>query len=436
MFELYPIGTYRSSHDGRMIRANAALLKLNGYDSEAQLLSTFNDLARQWYVDPNRRDEFMKLIEQDGHVLDFVSEIYRRKTGERLWVKENAHVLRDANGKILFYEGTVEDITERRRMEEEVQQQAFYDPLTQLPNRRLFNDRLSQTLARAKRAQSRFALLFIDLDKFKSINDKYGHATGDWLLESVARRIESCLRASDTAARVGGDEFLALLPDILTSEDTLAVADKIRIELDQPFITPSQMSLRSSSSIGIAIYPDHAHTEQELLRLGDRAMYRAKNSGGNDVKMCTLSTKPDDTADINIAGQSIDTLTWKTALNCGQQTLDSEHRELFRLANVLMEKAARRTEKPEQFEAAFDTLLVHVVEHFAHEEAILQSHGYEYFEEHAKMHRELISKVLKLRHPVDLQVGVPISELIDYFAMDVIAGHMMIEDQKFASLFF
>jgi diguanylate cyclase (GGDEF)-like protein/PAS domain S-box-containing protein len=243
MFELYPIGTYRSSHDGQMLRANAALLKLNGYDSEEELLSTFNDLARQWYVDPNRRDEFMKGIERDGHVLDFVSEIYRHKTGERLWVKENAHVLRDANGKILFYEGTVEDITERRRVEEEVQQLAFYDHLTRLPNRRLFHDRLSQTLTRAKREQSRMALLFIDLDKFKSINDQYGHEVGDWLLESVARRIESCLRASDTAARVGGDEFLALLPDMQTIEDALGVAEKIRIELDRPFVTPSQLLL-------------------------------------------------------------------------------------------------------------------------------------------------------------------------------------------------
>ena len=114
MFALFPIGCYRSSPDGRMINANPALLKLNGYDSEAELLAHFNDVGRQWYVDPNRRDEFIRLIERDGHVLDFVSEIHRHKTRERIWVKESAHVVRDAEGTILFYEGTVEDITESR----------------------------------------------------------------------------------------------------------------------------------------------------------------------------------------------------------------------------------------------------------------------------------------------------------------------------------
>ena len=114
MFELLPIGCYRSSPDGRMIRANPALLKLNGFDSEAELVAHFNDVARQWYVDPTRRDDFLRMIERDGHVVDFVSEIYRHKTRESIWVRENAHVVRDTHGIILFYEGTVEDITESR----------------------------------------------------------------------------------------------------------------------------------------------------------------------------------------------------------------------------------------------------------------------------------------------------------------------------------
>ncbi|WP_296529514.1 GGDEF domain-containing protein [Rhodoferax sp.] len=176
-----------------------------------------------------------------------------------------------------------------------MQQLAFYDPLTQLPNRRLLNDRLSQTLARARRAQSRMALMFIDLDKFKAINDQHGHEAGDWVLQTVAQRIKSCLRASDTAARVGGDEFLVILPDIQSSEDALAVAEKIRMELQQPFVSPNQLLLHASSSIGVAIYPDHANTEQDLLRLGDRAMYRAKTLGGNAALLCALNGEPQDT---------------------------------------------------------------------------------------------------------------------------------------------
>jgi diguanylate cyclase (GGDEF)-like protein len=137
------------------------------------------------------------------------------------------------------------------------------------------------------------ALLFIDLDKFKPINDTHGHEAGDWVLQAVAKRIESCLRASDTAARVGGDEFLVLLPDLQTSTDALAVAEKIRLALEQPFVTPSGVTLLASASIGIAIFPLHAQTEQHLMRLGDRAMYEAKNAGGNSVQMCALLKEPD-----------------------------------------------------------------------------------------------------------------------------------------------
>jgi diguanylate cyclase (GGDEF)-like protein len=173
----------------------------------------------------------------------------------------------------------------RKQLEKEVTQLAFFDTLTQLPNRRLFNDRFSQSLTRAKRAQASLALMFIDLDKFKPINDTHGHETGDWVLQTVARRIEGALRASDTAARVGGDEFLALLPDLKTSDDALGVAEKIRLALEQPFVTQSGVTLLASASIGIAIFPDHAQSGDDLLRLGDQAMYEAKNSGGNSVRM-------------------------------------------------------------------------------------------------------------------------------------------------------
>ena len=127
--------------------------------------------------------------------------------------------------------------------------------------------------------------MFIDLDKFKPINDTYGHEAGDWVLQTVARRIESGLRASDTAARVGGDEFLLLLPDLQSNDDALSVAEKIRMALDKPFVMPSGVTLLASASIGIAIYPDQAQSQEDLLRLGDRAMYEAKNAGGNLVRL-------------------------------------------------------------------------------------------------------------------------------------------------------
>ncbi|MFZ4540003.1 diguanylate cyclase domain-containing protein, partial [Propionivibrio sp.] len=372
--------------------------------------------------------------------IDFRGELEQPcKNGSTVWTEAITSSMRDSDGKFIGILGVSRDITERKRLEQEVQQLAFYDPLTHLPNRRLFNDRLSQTLARAKRAQTRMALMFIDLDKFKPINDQYGHEAGDWVLHSVARRIESCLRSSDTAARVGGDEFLVLLPDVQTGSDALAVAEKIRIELERPFVTPSKLSLRVSSSIGIAIYPDHANTEQDLLRLGDRAMYQAKRSGGNTVELSALSDELEDTDDINSvgghSGQSIVRLTWKAVFACGQQTIDNEHRELLRLSNVLLGKVVMRDEEPEQFDAAFDALLAHVVEHFAHEEAILHEHAYEHLQEHAQIHQSLVVQALKLRHPGNQAAGVSVGGLVDFLVTEVVARHMLTEDRKFAALF-
>lgn len=378
--------------------------------------------------------EMDKHFMDPGHAFDVLLRL-RHHDGSWRWVQSRGTALRDAQGRAVRFSGTHLDVTERKQLEEEVRQLAFYDHLTGLPNRRLLNDRLGQTLMRAKREQSRMALLFIDLDKFKPINDAYGHETGDWVLQSMARRIESCLRASDTAARMGGDEFLVLLPDVQTSDDALAVAEKIRAELARPYVTVSQLALQASSSIGVAIYPDHANTEEDLLRLGDRAMYQAKKLGGNTVGLCALSSEPEHGDDVASAGQSIVRLTWKAAFACGQQAIDEEHRELFRLGNVLLGHVATRTETPGQFEAAFDALLAHVVEHFAHEEAILQAHAYEYLQEHTKIHQTLVAQALKLRHSANHGAGASVGELVDFLVTEVVARHMLTEDRKFAKLF-
>lgn len=283
LFELLPIGAYRSSRDGRMIRANAALLKLNGYDTEEELLAKFNDVARQWYVDPTRRDEFMECIERDGHVLDFVSEIYRHKTRERIWIKENAHVLRDEQGNVVFYEGTVEDITERIRLEQELVKLAFNDALTGLPNRRLLLDRLKQAQYGSKRQNSYGAVLFLDLNKFKELNDAHGHEAGDQLLIEVARRLKLATRETDTVARLGGDEFVVLLGGLgddagKAAEHAAVAAEKIRQSLTEEYIL-GEIRHHASASIGIALFLGDAVDPERVIRNADVAMYETKRGG-------------------------------------------------------------------------------------------------------------------------------------------------------------
>lgn len=176
------------------------------------------------------------------------------------------------------------DITDRRAMEVRIQHLAHYDPLTDLPNRTLFTDRLQQALAIAKRDKAHLALMFIDLDKFKPINDTLGHDVGDLVLKEVAQRIQNCLRESDTVARIGGDEFIVLLPVIETEQGALGVAEKIRHLLNQP-IELAGRSLDISSSTGVAIYPVHGIDEKQLIKNADTAMYYAKAGGRNNVKI-------------------------------------------------------------------------------------------------------------------------------------------------------
>jgi len=174
------------------------------------------------------------------------------------------------------------DITEHMLAEERIQRMAHHDSLTGLPNRLLFNDRLNQALTLARRDASRFALLYLDLDQFKPVNDTMGHAVGDELLKSAAARIRRQVRESDTVARVGGDEFAVILSDIARREDAAIVAEKIVGALAAPFQlgSPAQ-SIEIGTSIGIAIYPADAQDADALVGAADAAMYRAKQTGSS-----------------------------------------------------------------------------------------------------------------------------------------------------------
>ena len=204
--------------------------------------------------------------------------------GQIYWVETCKTPIVDKHGKVLGTTGFAQDITARKAAEEQVKHLAHYDTLTNLPNRTLFNDRLRQALAIAKRDKVRMALMFIDLDEFKPVNDTYGHAVGDLLLKEVAVRIQDCLRESDTVARMGGDEFTVLLPVIEAEQDASVVAEKIRLALNQPFELAGK-NLHISSSTGIAIYPEHGSDEKALLKNADTAMYYAKESGRNAVRV-------------------------------------------------------------------------------------------------------------------------------------------------------
>lgn len=176
--------------------------------------------------------------------------------------------------------GFARDITERKRAEETINFQAFHDLLTGLPNRTLFMDRLELALTQAKRRNQQVGVMFLDIDRFKLINDTYGHPEGDKLLQDFAYRTRNCLRSGDTLARQGGDEFTVLLPDIINSDDVTMIARKMLTELRLPF-TVAEQDFTATVSIGIAIYPEDGETPEELIRNADIAMYQTKAQGKN-----------------------------------------------------------------------------------------------------------------------------------------------------------
>ena len=211
----------------------------------------------------------------------------------------------DAQGRPLRVLGFIQDITERHRMEEQVRQLAFYDPLTNLPNRRLLGDRLRQAMASSRRGNWYGALMFLDLDNFKSVNDTHGHAAGDLLLIEAANRLRSCVRGIDSLARLGGDEFMVVLGDLGSHKAESAaraenVANKIRTALSAPYLLKierapcgeAMVEHRCTVSIGVALFDHHEASEDDIVRRADAAMYQAKDCGRNAIRFVSIVRDP------------------------------------------------------------------------------------------------------------------------------------------------
>ena len=209
----------------------------------------------------------------------------RTAKGDLRWLSVTGHPVHDDVGHFCGYHGISTDITENVRRQERYHHLAHHDTLTGLPNRRLMIDRLDQATALAKRNLHRVAVMLLDLDNFKIINDTDGHSAGDRVLITIAERLRSLIRETDTLSRLGGDEFVILLP---VNGDAEQVAAEITSTLTQPLeIGDRQYSL--GVSIGIAVYPDHTATPDKLLSLADAAMYQAKQAGGNQYRLAQLN---------------------------------------------------------------------------------------------------------------------------------------------------
>lgn len=285
IFEHATEGIFQTTPDGRYLNANPALAQIYGHSSARDLIAYLHDIPRQLYVSPERRDDFLEIMLTHGMVRNFESQVYRRD-GSIIWISENARVVRHPDGSVQFFEGTVVDITERKLHESKLLYQASHDSLTGLPNRALLHDRIEQAIAKARREGGQMAVVFVDLDHFKLINDSLGHHVGDRLLLEVAARLTHCVRSHDSVARQGGDEFVLVLSEQHGQNDILSVVNRLLESISQPWMHDGQ-EYGLSCSIGVSCYPHHGEDPDILLRCADAAMYKAKASGRNTYHLYT-----------------------------------------------------------------------------------------------------------------------------------------------------
>lgn len=277
VFENAGEGVVITAPDTTIISVNKAFSEVTGYSAEEVIGKTPSMLQS------GKQDEAFYLhmweaLERDGQ---WQGEIWNaNKRGEIYLEWLSVTAVKDDDGNLSHYIGIFSDITSEKENEERLAHLAHYDQLTNLPNRILFDDRLKQTLALARRTRSRLAIMFLDLDGFKAINDNLGHDAGDELLKQVAKRLDECLRSSDTVARFGGDEFTIILPEIDDKESVTRVATKITEAIAKPYVINGSEA-RVTTSVGISVYPVDGQHANTLLKKADKAMYHAKRHGKN-----------------------------------------------------------------------------------------------------------------------------------------------------------
>ncbi|HKB80028.1 MAG TPA: EAL domain-containing protein [Thermoanaerobaculia bacterium] len=283
LFEQNAAGVCLMTITGRIINCNITFAETAGVPVDEMKNRELRELCDR----PAALEEMRRQLEATPTVRGLEIAL-RKPDGERIFLLANVSLL--GRGEHALVHMTAVDITDRKRVQEQTEFQAYHDALTQLPNRRLFVERLGMSLLAAKRARTSVGVLFMDLDRFKAINDTLGHDVADVLLIEVAERLRSCVRQTDTVARHGGDEFTVILPDLHQPEDAAQVAEKILERIAEPVIAgPS--SIEISVSIGISVYPYDGTDIETLLRNADDAMYRAKQAGRNNYQLCTEQMK-------------------------------------------------------------------------------------------------------------------------------------------------
>jgi len=360
---------------GRCVKVNPAWKKLMGYDSGELEGTRYSDLCH-----PEDKSAAVSLVAdmRAGQSASGFVARFRHKNGSYRFLEWSLA----AHDGLIFL--AAHDITARREAEMHLHNLAYYDRLTSLPNRTLFFDRFAQALSRAKRGQKHLGILFVDLDGFKVVNDKFGHESGDIVLRTVAERFLSIVRTTDTVARMGGDEFVVILSEIDDQVGAVRVAQKILSAVATEIPLSPTTACQVGASIGISIYPQHGTTRDDLLMAADMAMYRSKKKGKNRYE---------------VAGESSldETIVLDEAYLVGIREIDDQHAEMASLIKRLGTISGEASDDHVIAECLLRELSAFTEYHFASEHRLMRQFSYPSIYEHDQAHARLLSELERIK---------------------------------------
>ncbi len=388
VFEHTSLPMVRNSLKGELIEVNDAWCSLFGYSREEvssqhlswQQITHLDDLE-------SGNSQVKKML--DGELEDFkIDKRYIHKDGRVLWGTIQVSLVRDEKREPDYFISAIQDITESKRTEQQISFMAYHDKLTGLPNRALFFDRLSQSMSQARRSHKHVALLFLDLDGFKPINDMYGHGAGDAVLKMVAQRLLACLRAVDTVARLGGDEFAIIVGELDSPAEIERIAEQVLQAFAQTMVLPDGQECAVGASMGISVYPDNGDEMDSLLAAADAAMYESKHKGKNTYTY--FGGTPVAVSDAEAW------IVFDSAHHAGVVEIDEQHRELVRLVNRL-NGAIKNKEGDDTTLRLYDELLAFTAFHFATENRLMEQYGYPEVVQHEQEHAHLVEEAVHFK---------------------------------------
>jgi diguanylate cyclase (GGDEF)-like protein/hemerythrin-like metal-binding protein/PAS domain S-box-containing protein len=419
-FEFTSIGIAMVDLNGNILEANQSLAELFGHSREE--LENMN-LLDVWT--PDERVQALAELKEaaSGGPSRIVFERqYLNRQGEILIAEVTRGLARNRAGTPMYFIVSFRDITESKRLQALLEEQACTDLLTGTMNRNGIEERAAFELIRIDRYGNKLSLVMIDLDNFKTINDVYGHNSGDSVLRGFCDLARNCLRSTDLLGRWGGEEFVVLLPETGLKGAHL-ICERLRCTLEGFRFGEG---IKVTASMGIAAYREGEELAS-LLGRADSCMYRAKQNGKNRVVMDAEDSKRE--AASPHRNPELLGLHWRTCYRSGQPLIDAEHEELFRLTNLIL-TAMAELEGEFRMLPLVRELTAHAHAHFRHEEKLLQLAGYPEAAAHEAIHRQLESRAIELTCEFERGGGSP-ADMLGFLLHDVVAKHMLMEDQKF-----